>query len=38
MIRFHQERMRDADQPERQRSHWLAVVDAMQRALEGRES
>jgi uncharacterized protein YndB with AHSA1/START domain len=29
MLRFHQERLADADERERQRAHWQAVMDQM---------
>jgi uncharacterized protein YndB with AHSA1/START domain len=35
---FHQERMRDAEERERQRAHWQGVMDAVQRAIEERGS
>jgi uncharacterized protein YndB with AHSA1/START domain len=35
LLRFHQERLRDAGDRNRQRVHWRSVVDALQRALAG---
>lgn len=32
-VRFHQERLADADERERQRTHWRAVLDAIEAAL-----
>jgi hypothetical protein len=36
LLRFHQERMCDAEERERQRAHWQAVVAALQQVLEQR--
>jgi hypothetical protein len=34
LLRFHQERLRDADERERQRAHWQGgVLDAVEKAL-----
>lgn len=35
-VRFHQERLTDAAERERQRSHWLSVLDALVEALARR--
>jgi uncharacterized protein YndB with AHSA1/START domain len=34
-ITFHQERLADADERERQRAHWSAAMDRVEAALEG---
>jgi uncharacterized protein YndB with AHSA1/START domain len=36
MLRFHQERLADADEREQQRAHWRAVLDAVIAGLENR--
>ncbi|PWW60349.1 SRPBCC domain-containing protein [Actinokineospora spheciospongiae] len=36
MLRFHQERMADGDERERQRAHWSSVLDAVAAALDRR--
>jgi uncharacterized protein YndB with AHSA1/START domain len=36
VLRFHQERLADADEREQQRAHWAAVLDAVVTALENR--
>jgi uncharacterized protein YndB with AHSA1/START domain len=35
IVRFHQDRLTDADQREAQRAHWQAVMDDLARDLEG---
>ncbi|CAN5758391.1 SRPBCC domain-containing protein [soil metagenome] len=35
MIRFHQERLANAEERERQRTHWRTVMDAVCAALDG---
>ena len=34
VLRFHQERLADATERERQRAHWMSVVDRLQAELE----
>jgi uncharacterized protein YndB with AHSA1/START domain len=34
-VRFHQERLADAEERERQRAHWRAVMDQVEAALVG---
>jgi uncharacterized protein YndB with AHSA1/START domain len=36
MVRFHQERLADAAERERQRAHWRGVLDALVSALDGK--
>jgi uncharacterized protein YndB with AHSA1/START domain len=36
MVRFHQERLADANEREQQRAHWRTVLDAVVTALENR--
>lgn len=36
LLRFHQERLADATERERQRAHWQVVLDAVVTALENR--
>ncbi|MFB6722606.1 SRPBCC domain-containing protein [Kribbella sp. NPDC056345] len=37
VLRFHQERLADADERERQRTHWQQVMAAMIEGLDGRK-
>ncbi|GAB3926309.1 SRPBCC domain-containing protein [Kribbella albertanoniae] len=37
VLRFHQERLADADERERQRTHWQQVMAAVIEGLDGRE-
>ncbi|MGI8939722.1 MAG: SRPBCC domain-containing protein [Iamia sp.] len=38
MIRFHQERLANAEERERQRTHWRGVMDAVTAALDPRDA
>jgi uncharacterized protein YndB with AHSA1/START domain len=35
LLRFHQERLRDAAERERRRAHWQGALDAVEKALAG---
>jgi hypothetical protein len=37
-VRFHQERLADAAERERQPAHWRAVLDDLERALDTAET